>query len=127
MLFAEAAIAAPATEGLPLTKGEILKRELEGTAERIARDRIGADIVVSGKIRLSYEYARSLSLKERVLEERGWYCQLCGFSFRKKSGIDEFGGLVKIVTPIVEESRAETPWRTGQGGSTVASVRHSQC
>ena len=73
---------------LPRTKSELLKDELVKTAETILVDRAGGDVVVRGTIRLSMQYTRSLSVKERVLIERGRRCQLCGFTFKKVDGED---------------------------------------
>ena len=75
--------------GLPKTKNEMLREELFKLAERVAIDRIGGAVVVTGKLRLSMQYPRSYALKERVLADRGRRCQLCGFSFLKRDG-DEY-------------------------------------
>jgi len=88
-LFGEDVLAAPTLpDQLPRTKGELLREELLKTAETILVDRAGGAVVVRGTMRLSMQYARSLSLKERVLIERGRRCQLCGFTFKKIDGDD---------------------------------------
>ncbi len=73
---------------LPQTKSETLRADLLATAERVLMDRAGGTVVVSGSVRLTFQTVRSVSLKERILEERGRCCQLCGFTFRKVGGED---------------------------------------
>lgn len=74
------------TDRRPPTRTELFQADILATAEKVARDRVGGAIVVRGALRFSVAYARSVPLKERVLEERGRECQLCGFSFTKTNG-----------------------------------------
>lgn len=68
--------------------GGIREREVEGTAEKAAREEIEADIVQEGE-RLVKEIAlikRNASIVAKAKMRRGYDCEACGFNFGETYG-----------------------------------------